>query len=81
MSYPNTPAERAEHSKRAAIEWAGPIHPLDRWIMANGTTRKQFAFKIGCSATHLNNIIHRSAVPSLVLKRRIFSATGGAILT
>lgn len=49
------------------------------WIEAN-TTQAQLARELGCSESHLSDVINRKKDPSLEFAARLSRATGGAIL-
>lgn len=49
-------------------------HPLSAWI-ENHTTRGEFARAIGCSESHLSNILARRKRPSVDLLASIAKAT------
>jgi len=53
-------------------------HPLADWIEEN-STRGEFAAAVGCSASHLSNILARRKQPSIELLGRIAVMTGNAI--
>jgi DNA-binding transcriptional regulator YdaS (Cro superfamily) len=53
---------------------------LAQWIAEN-TTQKELAAKIGCAESYLSQIANGHRVPSLQLAKRISRATGGEVPT
>lgn len=53
-------------------------HPLARWIERHSTPA-DFAREVGCTRSHLYNIIHRRRLPSYGLAERIVEKTKGRV--
>lgn len=57
---------------------ASDSHPLADWIEEH-STRGEFATAVGCSESHLCNILARRKQPSIELLGRISGVTGNVI--
>lgn len=55
-----------------------PLTELAAWIDAN-TTRGQFAKDVGCSESHLSNVLSGKKRASIELAEAIVRRTGGAM--